>query len=180
MSSRTFAAIAATSPAIPVTHPIPSGSWSIYYHEPEDNSWNAESFKKIAVVSSWEMLNAVLQEIGSHKITNGLLRIMRGTTSPLWENKANVKGGSYSLKIPRRSALDVYRTYVAAAATETCAKDPANEIAGVIISPKKGSCIIKILNANAKLFNSPADINLLHGDVRESEILYTPNVERRM
>ncbi len=152
----------------------------MYYHEPEDPSWTAESYKRLAMVSSWEGLGAVLRELGPHKTTNGLLRIMRGDTSPLWENKVNIRGGSYCLKIPRRSAIEVFTRYVAAAATTTCAKDPANEIVGVTISPKKGFCIIKIWNLNAKAFGAPADLQLLHEDVRESEIIYRPHTEQRM
>lgn len=182
-STRSFAAaVAAPPPVVSVApgHSIPTGSWSVYYHEPEDASWSAESYKKLAVVSSWESLGTVLHELGPHKTTNGLLRIMRGSISPLWENKVNIRGGSYCLKIPRRSAIEVFRRYVAAAATLTCAKNPENEIVGVTISPKKGFCIIKIWNLNAKVFGSAADLNLLHGDVREAEIIYRPHTEQRM
>jgi len=177
---RSFAAAAATTAVPTPTHAIPTGSWSVYYHEPEDPSWTAESYKRLAVVSSWEGLGAVLRELGPHKTTNGLLRIMRGDTSPLWENKVNIRGGSYCLKIPRRSAIEVFTRYVAAAATATCAKDSANEIVGVTISPKKGFCIIKIWNLNAKVFGAAADLQLLHDDVRESEIIYRPHTEQRM
>lgn len=173
------AAVGATAPAPPV-HAIATGSWSVYYHEPEDTSWTAESYKRLAVVSSWEGLGTVLRELGPHKTTNGLLRIMRGDTSPLWENKVNIRGGSYCLKIPRRSAIEVFTRYVAAAATGTCAKDPANEIVGVTISPKKGFCIIKIWNLNAKAWGAASDLELLHEDVREAEIIYRPHTEQRM
>jgi hypothetical protein len=105
---------------------------------------------------------------------------MRGDTSPLWENKVNIRGGSYCLKIPRRSAIEVFTRYVAAAAMGTCAKNSANEIVGVTISPKKGFCIIKIWNLNAKAFGVASDLELLHEDVRESEIIYRPHTEQRM
>lgn len=125
-------------------------------------------------------MGALLRELGPHKTTNGLLRIMRGTVSPLWENKTNIRGGSYCLKVTRRNAIEVFHRYLAAAALGACAKDSANEIVGVTISPKKGFCIIKIWNLSAKTFNSPADIALLHEEVRESEILYRPHTEQRM
>lgn len=180
--NRSFAA-AAAAPAAPVpilVHPIPTGSWTAYFHEPEDKSMTADSYKKLQVVSSWEALGAVLRELGPHKTTNGLLRIMRGDYSPLWENKANIHGGSYCLKVPRRTSVEVFNRYLAAAALGLCAKDPANEIVGVTISPKKGFCIIKIWNLNAKRFNSPADLQILHEDIKVEEILYRNHTDQRM
>ena len=131
-------------------------------------------------MNSWEALGAVLRELGPQKSLNGLLRIMRGDVSPLWENKVNIRGGSYCLKISRRNAMEVFQRYVAAAALGQAAKDPANEIVGVTISPKRGTCIIKIWNLNAKAFGSASDLPLLHEEVKEEEILYRAHTEQRM
>ncbi len=177
---RSFASAAAAPAAAPALHAIPTGSWTVYFHEPEDNSWTAESYKKLAVVKSWESLGSVLKEIGPHKATNGLLRVMKGDFSPLWENKANIRGGSYCLKIGRKNAIEVFNRYLAAAALGTCATTAENEIVGVTISPKKGTCIIKIWNLNAKSYGKPSDLHILHEDVKEDEILYRPHTEQRM
>ena len=183
-TNRSFAAAAATTaaatPSSPAVHSIPTGSWTVYFHEPEDNSWTAESYKRLQTVTSWEALGSLLRELGTHKTTNGLLRIMHGEFSPLWENKANIRGGSYCLKVPRRSAIEVFNRYLAAAALGLCAKDKGNEIVGVTISPKKGFCIIKIWNTNAKAFGSPADLQLLHDEVKTEEILYRCHTDQRM
>jgi len=176
---RSFAA-AAASPSAVATHPIPTGSWSVYFHEPEDKAMTSDSYKRLQTVSSWEALGSLLREIGPNRITNGLLRVMRGEISPLWENNANIRGGSYCLKVSRRNSLEVFQRYLAAAALGICAKDSGNEIVGVTISPKKGFCIIKIWNLNAKAYGSPADIKLLHEEIKESEILYRKHTEQRM
>jgi hypothetical protein len=105
---------------------------------------------------------------------------MRGEYSPLWENKANIHGGSYCLKVTRRNSVEVFQRYLAAAALGACAKDAANQIVGVTISPKKGFCIIKIWNLDAKRFKSPADLNLLHEEIKEAEILYRNHTDQRM
>lgn len=182
-SSRSFASIASL-PAQPATaqqgHAIPTGPWSIYYHEPEDQSWAAESYKRLQVVDTWEALGSILRELGSHKTQNGLLRIMRGEVSPLWENKVNIRGGSYCLKIPRRNAIEVFNRYLAAACLGQASTNAKNEIVGVTISPKKGFCIIKIWNLDCKAFKSASDLALLHEDVKVSEILYRPHTEQRM
>ena len=182
-SVRSFAAAAAlpaTAVAAPVTHAIPTGSWTAYFHEPEDPLWTASSYKLLQRVTTWEGLGAILRELGPHKTSNGLLRIMKGDSSPLWENKANIRGGSYCLKVPRRSAIEVFTRYLAAAALNCCAKDPANEIVGVTISPKKGFCIIKIWNLQAKAFCKPSDLELLHEEVKEAEIIYRCHTDQRM
>jgi len=69
---------------------------------------------------------------------------------------------------------------VAAAALGSAAKDATNEIVGVTISPKKGFCIIKIWNLNAKAFGKPSDLELLHEDVKEAEIIYRCHTDQRM
>ncbi len=181
--ARSFAAAAAAPAVAAVTlpqHSIPTGSWSVYYHEPEDKSWAAESYKRLAVVTSWEQLGAVLRELGPHKTMNGLLRIMWGETSPLWENKVNIKGGSYCLKISRRNSVEVFNRYLAAAALGMCATNPENKIVGVTISPKKGSCIIKIWNLNAQVYHQPTDLPILHEEVKHEEVIYRPHTEQRM
>ena len=173
------AAAAATSTG-PTVHPIPSGPWSCYYHEPEDNTWGPSSYKNLQVCSSWEALGAFLKELGPHKTTNGLLRIMKGDISPLWENNANIYGGSYCLKVPRRNAIEVFRRYLGAALLQICATDPDNKIVGVTISPKRESCIIKIWNLNEKRFHNPTDLLLLHEDIKHEEILYRKHTDQRM
>jgi hypothetical protein len=179
-SQRSFATAAAAPARQPAVHDIPTGSWSVYYHEPEDKSWTAESYKRLQTVGSWEALGAVLRELGPHKTMNGLLRVMKGDFSPLWENKMNIRGGSYCLKVTRKNSVEVFNRYLAAAALGLGAKSAENEIVGVTISPKKGFCIIKIWNTNCKAFNSPADLPLLHEEIKESEILYRPHTEQRM
>jgi hypothetical protein len=180
MTTRSFASAVAAPPSAPAVHAISTGSWTVYFHELEDKSWTAESYKRLQVVNSWEALGAVLRELGPQKSLNGLLRIMRGDVSPLWENKVNIRGGSYCLKISRRNAMEVFNRYVAAAALGQATKDPANEIVGVTISPKRGTCIIKIWNLNAKAFGAASDLALLHDEVKEEEILYRAHTEQRM
>ena len=184
--SRSFAAAAAATaaapaPAVaPVCHAIPTGSWTLYFHEPEDKSWTLESYKRIAVTAAWEGLGMLLRELGNHRITNGMLFAMRGDTSPLWENKANIRGGSYCLKISRRHAADVYQRYLAAAALGVATTTEENAIVGVTMSPKKGFCIIKLWNASSTAFNSPTDVVILHEEVRPEEILYRPHTDQKM
>ena len=178
---RSFAQ-AAAQPAVAqvVTHPIPTGSWTLYFHEPEDKTWTPESYKRICPVASWEALGSVLREMGPHRTVNGMMFAMRGDTSPLWENKANIRGGSYCIKVSRQGSMEAYQRYLAAAALGIASTDPANIIVGVTMSPKKGFCIIKLWNANAKAFHNPADVATLHEEVKAEEILYRPHTDQKM
>ena len=162
------------------THNIPSGSWTLYFHEPEDKSWTPASYKRIQEVSTWEALGSVLRELGPHKILNGMIFSMKGDTSPLWENKANIRGGSYCLKISHRNSVEVYNRYLAAAAAEYASMKKENPIVGVTMSPKKGFCIIKLWNTNSKVFNKSTDIQILHDEINVADILYRPHTDQKM
>ena len=187
MPSRSFASAAAAPPAptasvapAPATHAIPTGSWTLYFHEPEDKSWTLESYKKIAATAAWEGFGMLLRELGPQRISNGMLFVMRGDVSPLWENKANIRGGSYCLKVGRRNATEIFQRYLAAAALGCATTNPENAIVGVTMSPKKGFCIIKLWNASAKAFNSPEDVVVLHEEIHPAEILYRPHTDQKM
>ena len=181
---RSFASAAAAPPtpqsASALTHPIPTGSWTLYFHEPEDKTWTPDSYKRIDNVSTWEHLGALIRELGPHRTVNGMLFAMQGATSPLWENKANIRGGSYCLKVSRKNSAEAYQRYLAAAAMGIASSDAANTIVGVTMSPKKGFCIIKLWNANAKAFNKSTDIAILHDEIRVDEILYRPHTDQKM
>jgi hypothetical protein len=161
------------------THAIPTGSWTLYFHEPEDKSWTPESYKRISLIDSWELLGCILRELGPTKTVNGMMFAMRGDTSPLWENKANIRGGSYCLKVSRKAAADVFQRYLIAAALGLASSEE-NPVVGVTMSPKKGFCIIKLWNANAKTFHRPSDIAILHEEVRVEDILYRPHTDQKM
>jgi hypothetical protein len=171
---------AAAQPAQVITHAIPTGSWTLYFHEPEDKSWTPESYKRISQVNSWEALGTIIHEMGAHRTVNGMMFSMRGETSPLWENKANIRGGSYCIKVSRANSMEVYQRYLAAAALGLASVDPENVIVGVTMSPKKGFCIIKLWNANAKAFHSPKDVVTLHDEIKIEEILYRPHTDQKM
>lgn len=159
-------------------HEIPSGPWTLYVHSTEEKKWKADTFKRIHMTGSWEELGAVLREMGPARVLNTMMFAMRGTRSPLWENKDNIGGGTYSFVISRRKAVEVYMLYLAAAATDTATVNPANKIVGVTMSPKKGHCVIKLLNTSYMEFNKSSDIAILHEDVADIRIVR--NTDQKM
>ena len=179
-TARSFASAAAAPATVSPNHPMPTGSWTLYFHAPDDRSWAPDSYKRIHTVGTWEDLGATLRELGSGRLTNGMVFAMRGSTSPLWEHHSNIRGGCYCLKVSRRAALEVFTRYLAAAASECVTTDPdANPIVGVTISPKKGFVIIKLWNTDGRAHRDPAEIVPLHEEVNIAEILYRPHVEQK-
>jgi hypothetical protein len=178
---RSFAAAAATPATTSPTHPIPTGPWTLYFHAPDDRSWAPDSYKKVHTVSAWEDLGATLRELGTARLTNGMVFAMRGATSPLWEHHSNIRGGSYCIRVTRRNAHEIFLRYLAAAAAGCATTDAtANPIVGVTISPKRGFCIIKLWNADCRTFKDPAEVIPLHEEISAAEILYRPHVEAKM
>lgn len=106
--------------------------------------------------------------------------MMRDPYPPLWENRVNIRGGSYSIKVPEKSAYETYCRYVAAGIMQMIGKDKANNIMGVSISPKKGFHILKLWNVDARSFNATADVAIYGDGMILSDIIYRPHVDQKM
>ena len=106
---------------------------------------------------------------------------MRGDILPLWENHQNIRGGSYSMKVPSDMVKDIFTTQVLHAMTGDIFTHSENQCMGVSMSPKKGTFnILKIWNANAEKYDSIEGLKFIDSRCSESEVLYTPHVQKRM
>jgi Eukaryotic initiation factor 4E len=136
---------------------------------------------KVAVCKTWEDVLGVIEECGQTKFKNGLPFFMRGEVLPLWENHQNIRGGSYSLKVPSEHAKDVFTTMVIQAMLGSAFKEDGNSVMGLSMSPKKGTFnILKVWNSDAAKFNKSDGLAYVDGRCQESEVLYTPHVQKRM
>ncbi|NDB85544.1 MAG: hypothetical protein EB127_23005, partial [Alphaproteobacteria bacterium] len=99
-------------PQINLTDPISSGPWTLYFHQGDSEKWTLDSFVKIQVCNTWEDVLSVLEEVGQAKLKAGQPFFMRGDTLPLWENHQNIRGGSYSIKVPSDNVKEVFTTQV--------------------------------------------------------------------
>ena len=77
--------------------PLPSGTWTLYFHAPKEKRWTLETFQPIAKVGTAREILAVFDELGD-KLKRGMFFCMRDPIPPLWENYQNIRGGSYSLR----------------------------------------------------------------------------------
>jgi hypothetical protein len=63
---------------------------------------------------------------------------------------------------------------------EGAAVDPANKINGISISPKRGFNIIKVWNTDAQKFHGSNSLNGAISGMKESDVIYTPFVQKKM
>jgi hypothetical protein len=159
---------------------FPAGSWTLYFHDPDNTSWTPDSYQALGTFTTFSGLWGAMKRIGDAKLLTGMYFMMRGTSMPLWENRANIRGGSYSIKVPERTAHETYMRYMAAGILGVVGRDPENQIVGICISPKKGFHILKIWNTDAKAFHKSTDIQVLGDGMLLTDVIYRPHVDQKM
>ena len=168
-------------PKVNLKDPIPTGPWTLYFHQADAERWTLDTFIKISVCNNWEDVLTVIEELGTARFKSGLPFFMRGDILPLWENHQNIRGGSYSVKVPSDLVKDVFTTQIIQAMLGSAFKESSNVCMGISASPKKGTFnILKIWNMNADKYNLPSDLSFVDSRCSESEVIYTPHVQKRM
>ena len=169
--------------------PLPSGTWTCYFHAPREKRWTLETFQPIATVGTLRESLALFKELGD-KLKRGMYFIMRDPIPPLWENYQNIRGGSYSIRGGLEEGVDYYKAYTVASmlGISTVAKE--DTITGISISPKimngpgsssrVGFYVIKIWNKDSSQFNNASGVHILHPKLVPSDVLYTPHVDKKM
>lgn len=133
------------------------------------------------VCNTWGDVLQTIEEIGIAKFKNGLPFFMRGAILPLWENYQNIRGGSYSVKVPSDNVKDIFTMQLLYAMLGEAFKDKENVCMGISASPKKGTFnILKIWNADAAKHNTSDGLAFVDPRCSDSEVLYTPHVQKRM
>jgi hypothetical protein len=159
---------------------FPSGSWTLFFHDPEDSSWAEDSYKVLGTFRDFPDLWATLSRIGEAKILTGMFFLMQDPYPPLWENRANKRGGSYSIKVPERSTHETFLRYSAAGVLGLIPKEAGNRIVGISISPKKGFHILKLWNVDASKYNRASEINLYGDGMIVSDVIFRPHMDQKM
>jgi len=159
---------------------FPSGSWTLYFHDPADTDWKPDSYKRVGTFSNFDGFWGTIHKIGETRFRGGMFFLMRDPYLPLWEHRSNIHGGSYCIKVPEANAYETFQRYAAAAILGVVVSDEKNAIVGVTISPKKGFHILKIWNVTSKLYNKPSEIAVYGDNMKPSDILYRPHVDQKM
>jgi hypothetical protein len=159
---------------------IPSGSWTLYFHSPEETKWTLNTFISLGSMKTWRDFWSIMDSLGTDAFSEGMFFVMRDPIPPLWENHQNIRGGYYSFRCQKRDAADSYLNYIIAAMIGQLTKNETNQINGISISPKRGFNIIKVWNQTSVNYNKPSDLNYNLSSVVQSDVIYTPFIQKRM
>jgi hypothetical protein len=157
---------------------FPSGAWTLYFHAPDDTTWTPASYHKLGTFRTFEALWGTMNRISADHFLAGMFFLMRDPFPPMWENRSNIHGGTYCLKVTT-AAHETFQRYAAASILDCATSDERNTIVGVSISPKKGFHILKVWNANSKSFHAPTELALYGEGIRHADILYRPHVDQK-
>lgn len=159
---------------------IPSGSWTLYFHSPEETKWTLNTFISLGSMKTWRDFWSVMDTLGTDAFSEGMFFVMRDPIPPLWENHQNIRGGYYSFRCQKRDAADSYLNYIIAAMIGQLTRNATNQINGISISPKRGFNIIKVWNQTSVNYNKTSDLNYPVSSIHESDVIYTPFIQKRM
>jgi hypothetical protein len=164
---------------ITLSSPIPTGSWTLYFHSPEETKWTLNTFISLGSMKTWHQFWSIMEALKTDSLSDGMFFLMRDPSPPLWESHHHIRGGCYSFRCQKKDAADIYLNYVAASMLGGLSTDSANCINGISISPKRGFNIVKVWNTDAQKFNQPTDLVVI-SSIREAEVIYTPFVQKKM
>lgn len=119
-------------------------SWTIYAHLPNIVDWSLASYKKIMTIHYVEDLLELYRHLSTNIIQSCMLFIMKDDIGPLWEDKQNINGGSFSYKLSNKMVESIWKELSFLLIGETLIKNNPEQVNGITISPKKHFCIIKI------------------------------------
>jgi hypothetical protein len=123
------------------------GKWNLYYHLPNDKSWDLSSYKPIMEnIDSVEKLIALNEIVSENVVKHCMLFVMRSGITPMWEDPENRNGGCFSFKVANKQVHSVWKTLFYALCGETLSNDTkySEYFNGITISPKKNFCIVKV------------------------------------
>jgi len=128
--------------------------WSLYFHNPDDNSWDESSYIRLCDISS---VNDIIHIYKAYKDLwqHGMFFFMREHIKPMWEDPSNRDGGCMSFKIMKYDLNNMWFEVISKILGEcfVVEKDRAHlwsKISGVSISSKRSYCICRIWIADKK------------------------------
>jgi hypothetical protein len=159
---------------------IPTGSWTLYFHSPEETKWTLNTFSSLGSMKTWRDFWNIIETLKAESLSDGMFFMMRDPSPPLWESHYHIRGGCYSFRCQKKDAAEVYLNHIIASMLGSLSNNPTNQINGISISPKRGFNIVKIWNTDAQTFNNSSNINTNVSIIRENDIIYTPFVQKKM
>ena len=146
-----------------VVHPL-NDTWVLWAHLPHNTDWSIKSYTNIAELNNMEEVIALNESVNDNMIKNCMLFLMRKGINPMWEDKKNINGGSFSFKILNKDVCSIWRNLLYLVCGESISNDDEflECVNGITISPKKSFCIVKIWMSNIN-FQSTSKLNKING-----------------
>jgi hypothetical protein len=129
-------------------------TWILWFHKVNDNNWSLESYSKVFEIKTYYDFLFILKEIDN--IISGMFFLMKEGIIPIFEDKNNINGGYWSLRITKKDSYDYWEKILYYLCIENIVVDEKynNFINGVSISPKINNCIFKIWNSDYNLMKT--------------------------
>ena len=157
-------------------HPL-SHSWCLWAHLPHDTNWTIESYKLVYTFKTVEATIALLETLPDILVKNCMLFLMKEGIMPIWEDKLNRAGGSFSYKVVNKCVYDVWKELTYSIVGNTVCENVnfMNSVTGITISPKKSFCIVKIWLSSCEYQDSTIITNEL-SEIKSSGCLFKKHV----
>jgi len=131
----------------------------LWNHNMNDQNWDLESYKKIAIYKTVEDYWMYSKELTNKLINNGMFFLMKEGIMPTWEDPKNIEGGCISIKLSLNEAVELWNKISVYLVSDNF----DGKINGISISPKKNFNIIKIWvkeEINMNTYQLPNEFNL--------------------
>jgi hypothetical protein len=151
-------------------------TWTLWYTEQDLDkySWKLTNYRKIRDISTVQDFWDMIQSIPENRWVNGMYFLMREGVYPMWEDKANVNGGSYSFRIPKIYAYMSWIELAIQLLGDTLMPSHRGVLNGISISPKNNTVTVKIWN-NDKRYNETDEIPEIYNFIGKEVVLYKPH-----
>jgi hypothetical protein len=119
--------------------------WTLYFHDPSNTDWNLKSYVNLITFSSVTEYASVAKAV-NHRVNRGMFFLMREHVFPCYDDKANIDGGCFTIKVANVDANEFWNSLCVRLLSDTLTREAtaASSVNGISISPKRGFCIFKI------------------------------------
>ena len=124
--------------------------WTLWFHSVNDNDWSLQGYTKVMNIVNYSDLLFMIHNIKN--ITHGMFFFMKDGINPIYEDKNNIMGGYWSMRLTKKDSFDYWTKIIFYLCLNNITKngDYDNKINGLSVSPKINNCIFKIWTSDYK------------------------------
>ena len=153
-------------------------TWNLLTHEIDNKDYSDESYILIADMSTPKQFWSIVNSISKEAWESGMFFFMRRGFKPKWDCPENEAGGAFSKKIDSSVSYETFVDMMVNCVTNTIFVNRKETVAGITISPKGPSSIVKVWNTTTTVsdnsYLNPNIKNFKLGD----DVTYTPHKSR--